>query len=179
MRMLSKYILKVTLLLTATMLFAGQNVILAQEDTEYLDKDIDSLYSKVPETGIQFRLPKYFEAFRSESINGYMHKGTAASIVAFEYEGSPYVFENDTLKQENLTTQGVQLIGSEESKTYDGNPCKFYFVKFQVDNVDVIRIMFFTGSYQRTVFMQANYPLAFDSVMRKVIMESFRTVKFD
>ena len=179
MKSVTRLVLNIAFVFLLTAIGFSQEDATVDESANYLDKDIDSIYSEFPETMLQIRLPKYFEEFRSESISGFMHKGTAASIVAFEYEGSPYVLANDTLSQANLTSQNVMLVGSEESKTYEGYPCKFYFVSFQVDNVDVIRIMFFTGSYQKTVFLQANYPLAFDSVLRKVIMESFRTVKFE
>ncbi|MDA3911306.1 MAG: hypothetical protein PF448_08120 [Bacteroidales bacterium] len=146
---------------------------------ETLYKDINSEYSVIPLTEISLRTPKHFEEFTSESFGGFMNKGTAASIVGFEYPKSPYVIQNDTLTQDSFTSQGVTLVNVESSKTYEGLACKFYFVKFQVDNVDIIRVMFFTGTYYKTVHLQANYPLAFDNLLRKVIMESFRTVKFD
>jgi hypothetical protein len=173
-----KRILSVAVFITVTVCSVVQSQTVIDKQFDYSDEDVDSVYSAFSGTNIQMRMPKYFEEFNSESINGYMHKGTAASIVAFEYD-SPYVLVNDTLTQESLKSQNVDLVGSEETKTYTGMPGKFYFVRFNVDNVEVIRIMFFTGSYNETVFLQANYPFAFDSLLRKVIMESFRTVKFD
>jgi hypothetical protein len=146
---------------------------------EILYKDIKSEYGVIPLTAISLRVPKHFEEFTSESFGGFMHKGSAASIVGFEYPDSPYLVESDTLTQKSFAGQGVNLLGTEVSKTHEGLPCKFYFLKFQVDNVDVIRVMFFTGTYYKTVHLQANYPLSFDSLLRKVIMESFRTVKID
>lgn len=165
-------------ILFSTTIFA-QTEYKGNNKPDSLYNDINLEYSKIPSTSIQIKPPKYFEMFSSETFNGFMHKGSAASIIGFEYKDVAYNPKSDTLKQENFTTQGVRLIGSEVAKTEDGLPCKFYFVTFQVDNVDIIRVMFFTGSYYKMVHLQANYPMAFDGVLRKAIMESFLTVKFE
>lgn len=165
------------LIANPTLLGQSQDIDSTKHETLY--KDINSEYRTIPSTKISLRTPMHFEEFTSESFGGFMHKGTAASIIGFEYPESPYVIQNDTLTQDSFTAQGVTLVGEESSKTHEGLACKFYFVKFQVDNVDIVRVMFFTGTYYKTVHLQANYPLAFDNLLRKVIMESFRTVKFD
>jgi len=172
-------VLNITAILIVSPVLFGQAQSADSSMDEVLYKDINSEYRIIPLTEISIRTPLHFDEFTSESFGGFMHKGTAASIIGFEYPESPYVIQNDTLSQDSFTAQGVTLVGEESSKTYEGLACKFYFVKFQVDNVDIIRVMFFTGTYYKTVHLQANYPLAFDNLLRKVIMESFRTVKFD
>jgi hypothetical protein len=178
-KLLSALVLNIAFVLIASPILVGQSQHEDSVSQETLYKDINSEYRTIPSTKISLRTPKHFDEFTSESFGGFMHKGTAASIIGFEYPESPYVIQNDTLTQDSFTAQGVTLVGEEASKTYEGLACKFYFVKFQVDNVDIIRVMFFTGTYYKTVHLQANYPLAFDHLLRRVIMESFRTVKFD
>ena len=146
--------------------------------SNFVRNDLEKTERTFKNTSISIRLPKHFKEFSNEDINGYMHTGTASSIVAYELEETPYALSSDSLTQEHLSGQDVKLVGQQESKTYKGAPAKFYFVEFTTKGVEVIRIMFFTGSYNKTVFLQANYPKVFDSLLRNVIMESFRTVKF-
>ncbi|MFO7879192.1 MAG: hypothetical protein ACQES0_00035 [Bacteroidota bacterium] len=175
---------KVLIVVLLTLMFHGGAVFSQanQKDSlaysDFVRNDLEKTESSFKNTSISLRLPKHFKEFSNEDINGYMHTGTASSIVGYEMEQTPYALSSDSLTQEQLSGQGVKLVGQEESKTYEGMPAKFYFVEFKTKDVEVIRIMFFTGSYNKTVFLQANYPKGFDSLLRKVIMESFRTVKF-
>ncbi len=172
------FIVVLTLIFNSEAVFAQD----AHKDSvaysDFANKDLQKKESSFKNTSITIRLPRHFKEFSNESLGGYMHTGTASSIVAYEMEQTPYVLTSDTLSQDQLTGQEAKLVGQEESKTYDGKQAKFYFVEFETKDVEVIRIMFFTGNYNKTVFLQANYPKGFDSLLRKVIMESFRTVKF-
>lgn len=159
---------------------AQQNIsfVDSAQATMHIQKDLDTVYRAFLNTSISILPPKYFVEFSSDKVSGFMHTGTAANIVAFEYNQTPYLVTADTLKQEHLIGQNVTLIGEETVKTNQGFPGKLYFAQFKVDNIDIIRIMFFTGDYNKTVFLQANYPLMFDPLIRQVIIQSFLSVQF-
>jgi hypothetical protein len=147
--------------------------------SSFVEKDIAAEYSDFKNTSIELRLPKHFTKFENENLSGYMHKGTASSIVASERTDAPFMLTQDSIRPEQITGMGVELVSQQDVKTYDGAPAKVFLVEFTVKEVPVRRIMFFTGNYNKTVFLQANYPKGFDKLLRTVIIESFRTVKFD
>jgi hypothetical protein len=144
----------------------------------YIAKDLDTTYRTFKNTEIRFLPPKHFVEFSSEERSGYMHTGTAANIVAAEYQQTPYLITSDTLKQHHLDNQDAQLFGQQMVKTHSGYPGKLYFARFYVDGISIIRIMFFTGDYNRTVFIQANYPEVFDPLIRQVLIQSLLSVEF-
>ena len=147
--------------------------------SDYVSKDLEKEFSGFKNTSVKLRLPKHYKEFSNETLSGYMHTGTASSIVADEMNETPYALTTDKITQDNIEGSGALLVSQEESKTYSGSPAKIYYMEFKVKDVDMIRIMFFTGSYDKTVLLQANYPKSFDKLLRNVIKESFRTVKFD
>lgn len=176
-----KYIIAVLILINT--LSSGN--LLSQDLTdsvsysEFVTKDLDKKYSSFKNTDVKIRLPLHYKEFSNEKISGYIHAGTASSIVANEMNETPYALVTDSLNKERIEGSGAKLKEQENSETYNGNPAKFYFMEFTVEDVEVIRVMFFTGDYNKTVLLQANYPKAFDKLLRSVIKESFRTVKFE
>ncbi len=166
-------------------IFINMKTVSAQQTTndtlpysDFVRNDLQKTESKFKHTSISIRLPKHFKEFSNESINGYMHTGTASSIVAFERNDAPFMLTQDSIRPEQLTGDSARLVFQEDLKTYNGAHAKLFIVEFTVDGVEVYRLMFFTGNYDKTVFLQANYPKGFDKLLRKVITESFRTVKF-
>ncbi|MGM0651047.1 MAG: hypothetical protein ACQES1_11160 [Bacteroidota bacterium] len=147
--------------------------------SDFVRSDLKETESKFKNTSISIRLPKHFNEFSNGAVSGYMHTGTASSIVAFERNDAPFMLTQDSIRPEQLTGDSAKLVLQEDLKTYNGAHAKLFIVEFTVDGVEVYRLMFFTGNYDKTVFLQANYPKGFDKLLRKVITESFRTVKFD
>lgn len=160
---------------------AQNNVIISDtvQAEQYRKTDLETEYKQFKNTNIRIRPPLHFQEFSSEEVSGFMNPGTAASIVAFEYPETPYIGFYDTIASKAFgQVDNAKLIGTEEARTIGGSPAKFYFYSFKVDDVEAIRIMFITGNETQMVFLQANYPLAFDALIRQVIVQSFLTVQY-
>ncbi len=144
-----------------------------------LSTDLDSTYRTFKNTNIKIRTPKYFVEFESDELSGFMNTGTAASIVAFEYDSVPYVGYYDQFAEQALNRSNTAtLLGSKDVKTKTGQPAKFFIYSFVVNDTEIRRIYFFTGNNEKMIFLEANYPAMFDAIIREVILKSFLTVKF-
>ena len=145
----------------------------------YIVRDLEKEHKSFLNTSIKIRPPKHFVEFASEEVSGFMHTGTAANIVGFQYPGTPYAGNyEEFLKSLKEVDQGVTFLGYEKVKTHSGYDGTLCFYTFKVENIDVIRIIFFTGDYNQMVYLQANYPAAFDLLIRQVIIQSLLSVEF-
>ncbi len=147
--------------------------------SDYVNRDLKDEYSSLKNTSIRLRLPLHFKEFSNEESNGFMHTGTGSSIIGFEIEDTPYMLFQDSLTNEQITGDGAYLISQEKIRTYSGHPAKLFFVGFKIEQVEMIRLMFYTGSYNKTIYLQANYPKSFEGLLKNIFTESFRTVKFE
>ncbi len=146
---------------------------------QYRITDLQSDYQAFKNTNIKIKPPLHFEVFSSDEVSGFMNPGTASSIVAFEYPETPYIGFYDEIAEEAFSqVDHAEFLGSEEARTVDGYPAIFYFYGFSVDDVEVVRVMFLSGDENQMVFLQANYPLAFDAIIRQVVVQSFLTVQY-
>jgi hypothetical protein len=142
--------------------------------------DLDTTYRYFKNTDIKILPPKHFVEFRSGETSGFVNTGTAASIVAAEYKDTPYVGYYDALAEEAFSqVKNAVYTGERSTETYSGRPAKFYFYEFTSKGVKAKRIIFFTGDESQMVFLQANYPAAFDALIKDVIIESFLTVEYE
>lgn len=158
----------------------NQVVIIDTTQTEMYQKaDLDSVYRKFENTSIKIKTPKHFLEFSNDEVSGFMNTGTAASIVGFENEEVPYIgYYEDYAEEAFSQVDYAELIGSKTVKTNSNLSAQFFFYSFVVDKVDVIRIIFVTGDEKQMIMLQANYPQAFDALLRQVVIQSFLTVEF-
>ncbi len=168
--------------------FSQIHAVFSQTDESFVDKeqaelyivrDLENDHREFLNTNIKIRPPKHFMEFSSDELSGFMHTGTAANIVGFEYPGRPYIdnYEGfmESLKEVDETTT---FLGAEKVKTHQGREGTLCFYTFQVDKVDIIRVILYTGDYNTMIFLQANYPAAFDFLIRQVIIQSLLSVEF-
>jgi len=145
----------------------------------YISRDLEKEHKTFLQADIKIRPPKHFVEFASEELSGFMHTGTAANIVGFQYVGTPYAanYEGfiESLKEVDPT---VTFLGLEKVKTHKGFEGTLCFYTFKVEKVDIIRIILYTGDYNQMIFLQANYPAAFDMLIRQVIIQSLLSVEF-
>jgi hypothetical protein len=145
----------------------------------YIVRDLENEHKTFLNTTIRIRPPKHFVEFSSEELSGFMHTGTAANIVGFQYPGTPYAanYEGfiESLKEVDPT---VTFVGLEKVKTHKGFEGTLCFYTFKVEKVDIIRVILYTGDYNQMIFLQANYPAAFDMLIRQVIIQSLLSVEF-
>ncbi len=156
------------------------NVIDTTQMERYQKSDLDTVYRSFKNTTIKILPPKYFLEFSNEQVSGFMNTGTAASIVGFENNDLAYAGYYEKIAKETFSkVDSAKFIGEEKMKTLRGDPAQFFFYSFTVNKVDVIRIMFMTGDDKQMILLQANYPLAFDALLRPAIIQSFLTVEYN
>lgn len=138
----------------------------------------------IPNTQILITPPAHFKFV--EKINGFIHLGSSASITATAVDGTSYLQVAEGLTPEYFKTQNAILISCEDVKTASGMEGKLYTLSFQTTSNDTSkkvlqfeRMMFFTGDYNRTIWLNANYPALLKKLLYSVMRESLLTVKFN
>ncbi|MBI5541593.1 MAG: hypothetical protein HY951_16145 [Bacteroidia bacterium] len=138
----------------------------------------------IPNTEILITPPAHFKFV--EKINGFIHLGSSASITATAVDGTSYLQVAEGLTSEYFNTQNAVLISCEDVKTALGMEGKLYTLSFQTTSNDTSkkvlqfeRMMFFTGDYNRTIWLTANYPALLKKLLYPVLRESLLTVKFN
>lgn len=142
----------------------------------YIAKDLNPEYSELINTGASMRLPLYFEPFTQGQYTGFIHKGTASTIMGQRMDSVTFMSVTANLNKEVFLKQGAELIEELEMKTLEGRPAKLFVIRFMADKTPINRMMFFTGDHQNTLLLTANYPELFSSLMRDVFLSSFMTV---
>lgn len=146
--------------------------------TLYIEKDLDSNYVDITNTGAKFKPPKYFEPFAQGEYYGFMHKGTGANIIGQFLPGTPFISITTNMNKETFEKQGATLLEQFDFTTIAGVPAYVFIIRFKANEVPINRIMFFTGDYENTILLTANYPELFATLLREVMLTSFSTVIF-
>lgn len=133
-------------------------------------------YINFPNTAIKFKPPAHFVTY--EKINGFMHPGSSSTIQATEIQGTPYVLYTKALTADYFEKQGFKLVSKEDIKTKDNKNGTLYTVTFTVKGIDYERMMFFTGDYNRTVWINANYPVMVKFLLFETLKRSILSVQF-
>jgi hypothetical protein len=136
----------------------------------------DTAYFDVPNTNVRLVPPAHF--IFMEDAGGFMHIGTSSSLQVLEVKGTAYTMITPGLTADYFKTQGVTLIEQEEVTTKDGNKGMIFTVSFSVQEVPFERLMFFTGNYNNTIWINANYPVAVKEMLNTVLKESLTTAQF-
>jgi hypothetical protein len=137
----------------------------------------------VPNTDIVIIPPAHFKYV--DAINGFIHVGTSASITVQELDNISYLQIIEGLTPEYFAKQNVTVLNSEDVKTRSGMTGKLYTLGFSTVSNDSAkkilhyeRLMLFTGDYQHTIWLSANYPELLKKVLYNVLKESLLTVNF-
>lgn len=145
---------------------------------DYIIKDLDSVYTEFTNSGASLKLPLHFVPFSQNNYSGFIHTGTASTIIAQVIDSASFLSVTANMNAEVFIKQGAELISEIDMKTEEGRPAKAYILRFTIDNTPINRIMFFTGDYQSTLMLTANYPELFAGLLKNVFLASFLTVKF-
>lgn len=144
----------------------------------YIEKDLDTAYSEIVNTGARLKLPLYFVPFSQDDHYGFMHKGTASTIIGQKMDSMAFISVTANLNKEVFLKQGAELLEELELETLEGRPAKMFIIRFTADKMPVHRIMFFTGDLNSTLLLTANYPEMFSGLLKEVILSSFITVQY-
>ena len=139
---------------------------------------------KVPGTGVSINPPKYFMLMPVK--NTFLHPTSSSTIQINEIVGSPFPMLVKNITPEYIETQDAKFISRIDTITNDGKKATVFLISFTVEQkdssrtkIDYERYMFFTGSYNKTVWMNANYPTIAKDVIAEVMLNSMLTVKFE
>lgn len=147
----------------------------SQDKQAYLQEPVE-----IGNTSITIAPPAHF--VKSETFPGFLHPGTAASILVKHSVGVPFVHYTGTEAKDNFEKQGLTVVSEEELKTNSGKKAFLYVLSFTVEENEkemvFERMIFLTGDYNNTVMLNANYPQIVRELLYEVLKESLLTVQF-
>jgi hypothetical protein len=154
---------------------------LYSQDTTKVIKNLGKR-TVVANTHFSMQAPEHFNY--SEKLKGFIHPGSAASIVITEAEGISWIQACQTLTAENLNGQNVSLLEQEEVQLKNGMKGKFFVMRITIasndtakQNMEFERLMLFTGDYNLTGWINANYPSMLRPVLYDILKESMLSVE--
>ncbi|MEI7596138.1 MAG: hypothetical protein WCK02_10355 [Bacteroidota bacterium] len=130
-----------------------------------------------PEINIQITPPQYFSKLPNNAI-GFIHNPTASSIQIAEIKNTAYFMVIKGLDSAYFRSQNLDFLNRKDVVTNDGKKGVLYLVKFKVEGVEFERIMIFTGDYNRTIWLNANFPAMGHETLYEVLLSSLLTIKF-
>ncbi|MFO7879955.1 MAG: hypothetical protein ACQES0_00725 [Bacteroidota bacterium] len=155
----------------------GQNTTDSAPDIgDYYLKDIKekpydkSLLDSVDNTRIAIIPPEHFVF--AKDIPGYLHPGTSASIQVKDVDGTSWPVIDKVMTKEHFESQGVKFIDRKEVELSSGLSGVIYTLSFEAKGVEFERKMMFAGSYNYTIWLNANYPASLKKTVLKPIMSS-------
>ncbi len=165
------------LLALSGLMFAQEHMRDSSPDlSDYFIRNIEEIpYDKhlvdtVPGFDIAIIPPEHF--IFAEEIPGYIHPGTSASIQIKEIKGTSWPIIDRAMTPEHFKSQGVNFITREEVELKSGLSGVIYTVSFEAKGVPFERIMLFAGDYNKTIWINANYPVMVKKTVIKPIINS-------
>lgn len=165
--------MKAISLIVATILVFVLNSL---SQTNTINKDLSETKSVIKKIDIKINPPKHFKEFKE--ANGFVHPMTASTIQISEIKDANYISVCNNITDEYIKSQGFEFISKESIKTQAGKEGEMYLVSFVAKDVVFHRIMFFTGDYNRTIWINANYPKVAEKLLHNVLKESLLTIEF-
>ncbi len=169
---MSKFLIFTGLLISFVSVFSQENT-----DT------VVAMYT-APGTDVSIVPPKYFVVLPVK--NTLLHPATSSTIQINEINGTAYPMLVKNITPEYIEKQNAHFISKKEVVTDDGKKATLFLVSFTVEAKDSLhtqlefeRYMFFTGNYNKTVWINANYPVIAREAIAGVLLKSLLSVKFD
>jgi hypothetical protein len=135
-----------------------------------------SIYSFIP--------PAHFAQIHQNDVFGFIHTGAMSSIQVKIVKGIPYTMLALSVTEESLAEQGARLMTTEEIDTKQGKPSIMFLVSYSLETEDketplqFERLMLMTGTYNETIWIDANYPAQIRPLLFNVMLESMLSVEF-
>ncbi|MFO7791120.1 MAG: hypothetical protein R6V32_11170 [Bacteroidales bacterium] len=173
-----KNILYILILLLFSVQASGQNEDMEdledfrKKQSSELEFDKEDMVD-IPEMDIRMAPPEGFEFH--DSLNGFVHKGSSASIQILEIENVGMKNATESLTQEYFKQQGFQLEKESVLQLNNGKKAKIYVTDYTVKDENYQRIFFFTGN-KNTIWINVNYPMIVKDLIYKPIIASLKTV---
>ncbi|MEA1873409.1 MAG: hypothetical protein U9N51_03135 [Bacteroidota bacterium] len=146
------------------------------ELSDYFIRNIEEIpYDKqlldtVPGFDIAIIPPEHF--IFAKDVPGYIHAGTSTSIQIKEIDGTSWPIIDRAMTAEHFESQGVNFISREEVNLKSGLSGVIYTISFKAKGIAYERIMLFAGDYNKTIWINANYPVIVKKTVIKPIINS-------
>ncbi len=155
----------------------------AQSDTLNV-KSISPKRVYIPDSSVSFIPPLYFQKIDQEGALAFIHPGAFASVQMKVLEGIPYTRISESVTQEILDPQGVKVLVREDMTTYAGQNGVMFLLSYTIENpennipINFERLMLLTGTYHKTIWLDANYPVQARSLLYLVLRDSLLSIEF-
>lgn len=126
--------------------------------------------------GVSLVPPAHF--VQSDDFNGFIHLGSASTLVITREEGTPFIFYKTKKVAQNFEAQGIDFLGMEEIKGDHGTKGILYTLSFTVEEITFIRLIYITGDYNAAIIVNANYPEMAKELMHDIMLESVLSVSY-
>lgn len=133
-----------------------------------------SFEAKIAGTNMLLTIPAGFTAL--EDGSGYLHAGSASSILIADLPGSSYQSVVMSMEKGQVSKDGSTLTATEKLRTSAGAEAIIYTLSFTAKSKDgkqdipFERMIFLTGDENHTLWITANYP----AVIKKYIEGEIR-----
>lgn len=167
-----KYNISLILMLFTIAAFSQTNLNTSALQTNYKPGE----FVQVSGTNISLVPPEHFLV--SENIPGLIHLGSSTTVQVQEVVGTSYIMIDQAMTPEHFESQNVTLISKENVKMQNGTSGVMYLVEFTVKGYDYERLMLFTGDYNNTIWINANYPKSAKSLLYDVLIDCLLTAQY-
>lgn len=136
------------------------------------------------DSSASFIPPVYFQKIDQEEALAYIHPGAFSSIQLKVVNEIPYTRISEAVNEETMSAQGVKVLVREDLTTLSGHQAVMFLLSYTVENpengtpINFERLMLLTGTYNMTVWIDANYPVEARSLLYNVLRESLLSVEF-
>jgi len=163
-------------------LFAG--IIAFDAISQTKDSLIAPVYLHIKGTDVELKPPKFFIILPSTQ-NVLVHPTTSSTIQVNEIKGLGYPLSITKLSKQHIQDQGADLIFKKDTIMNNGDKATLYLIKFKVTGKDenhttleYERYMLFTGDYNTTIWINANYPVIAKETIAEVLLKSILSARF-
>lgn len=138
-------------------------------------KEAPSKFFKATVNHVVLDVPAGFEPVSGQ--NGFLHKGSASTLMIEEIPNSPFSFAAEHFNASSLEKDGARLTGQENMKTSSGQDAILYTLTVPLKNkdnttsADFERMVLITGNETKTICIVVNYPV----IIKKLIQEPLKT----
>lgn len=108
----------------------------------------------------------------SDKLKGFVHPGSAASVIVTEAENISWIQASQSLTQGALNGQNASLLTQEDVVLDNGTTGRLFTLRIILasndstrQDIEFERLILFAGDYHYTMILNANYPALLRSVL--------------
>ena len=137
------------------------------------------LGARTPVTGTHVSITPPEKFNYSEKLKGFVHPGSAASVIVTEAENISWIQASQSLTQSALNGQNASLLTQEDVVLGNGTTGRLFTLRIILasndstkQDIEFERLILFAGDYHYTMIINANYPALLRSVLYPTLKAS-------